>query len=49
MAPLMAHGLFLSNDDVYADAAKLDAVINYFKTNSVPLEGAVVSPLKTDN
>lgn len=49
MGPLMAHGLFLSNDDVYADAGKLDSIINFFKNGNIPLEGAVISPLKTDN
>lgn len=45
----MAHGLFMSNDDLYDDPIKLDNIISYCKSNNISLEGAVIPPTRVDN
>lgn len=45
----MAHGLYMSNDDLYKDPTVLDKLISFVKTKGMALEGVVIPPDRVDN
>lgn len=49
MPPVMSHGLYLSNDVLYAGSDALDKIITYANQRSVPIEGVVIPPFRVDN